>query len=55
VRGGDAAIVERPVRGQAVDQRVCLARVDPACEETVAQLGGRVVTPAQETEGRGAR
>ena len=55
VRGGDAAIVERAVGGQAVDQVVGFALFAAAREEPLAELGGRVVTPAEQPESNRAR
>ena len=54
VGGGDAAIVERTVGGQGVDDVVGLALLAAAREESVAELGGRVVTPAEQAESEGA-
>ena len=55
MRGSDAPVVECAVCGQAVDQVVGLTLVIAAREEAVTELGGRVVTPAEQAQSRDTR
>lgn len=53
VGGGHAAIVQRAVRDERIDQIVRLARVVLLGEKPLAELGAGVITPAEEPQSAG--